>query len=78
MFLKQNSNFHKKNDIIFFYKEWDWTIVSSNKNIGMKYINDNPHLPWDWYEISSNKNITLKDINDNPDNPCDWNLFYII
>ena len=52
--------------------ELHWYYVSSNPNITIKDIKENPDKPWDWSGISLNPNITITDITENPDKPWNW------
>ena len=51
---------------------WNW--LSSNPNITMKIVNDNPDKPWSWWALSRNPNITWEIVNDNPDKAWHWSL----
>ena len=51
----------------------DWYNLSSNTNIKMNDIRENPDKPWNWEGISCNSNITMKYIKENPDKPWNWN-----
>ena len=48
-------------------KLWDWSCLSSNKNITMEDILNNPDKPWDWSGLSQNSNITIEFIEKNID-----------
>ena len=50
----------------------DWKNISSNPNITIEIIGNNPDKPWDWVFISANPNITMEIIDNSPDKPWDW------
>jgi len=39
-----------------------WYKKSTDPNLDVQYMLDNPHLPWNWYEISQHPKITMSDI----------------
>ena len=39
---------------------WEWLRISSNPNITMEFINDNPNIPWNWDGISYNTFLKYK------------------
>ena len=53
-------------------QDLDWFKISSNQNITLSRIRDNPGLPWVWEGISSNPHLTLDFIDEYPDKPWDW------
>ena len=58
-------------------EEWNWKYLSSNPNITMKDVLDNPDTnirKWNWDYLSKNPSITMKDVLDNPDTDTrKWN-----
>ena len=50
---------------------WDWNLISNNKNITITDIKKNIDKPWNWYNLS--KNMKWIDIKNNFDLPWNWN-----
>src|SRR5438128_979304 len=52
-----------------------WNLISMNKNITMKNVENNPELQWNYEYISLNPNLTIEFIKRNLDK--NWNWEYI-
>ncbi len=50
----------------------NWSWISSNPNITMEMIENNPDKLWNWSWISLNPNLTMEIIENNPDKPWIW------
>ena len=46
--------------------------MSSNPNLTMDIIKENPDKPWDWHRISRNPTITMDIIKENSDKDWNW------
>jgi hypothetical protein len=46
--------------------------LSSNKNITLQLVRDNPQLPWNWFWLSLNCVWTFDDVFNNLDLPWNW------
>lgn len=46
---------------------WNWKVISSNKNLTMDFVNSIPggNSIWNWKAISKNPNITMEDVENN-------------
>jgi hypothetical protein len=49
---------------------WDFSGLSSNKSIGLKYISENLHLPWEWNRMC--RRVSEEEFLLYPDLPWDW------
>jgi len=52
---------------------WNWTALSSNRNITWEIVKVFPDKEWDWNSLSCNENITLEIVIENPDKPWSSN-----
>ena len=46
-------------------KNRNWSVLSANKSITLKMIQENSDLPWDHESLSNNNNLTLEYVLDN-------------
>ena len=57
-------------------KDWNMDAVSSNPNISLDFIRDNPNIKWSWFNgVSYNPNLTCDFVNEY--NKRNWNWKYL-
>lgn len=54
-------------------KKWNMVAISSNPNVSLKFITENPEIKWEWYYgVSRNSNLTKEFVNENINKDWDW------
>jgi hypothetical protein len=54
-------------------EEWDFTVLSTNPNITIEFMDSTPQFPWEYESYCANLNFTSRDFN-HPKFKCNWSM----